>query len=278
MATSSQHPTELLAAHALDALEDAERADLETHLADCAECRAEVARLTAAVDALAETVAPVNPPAEVRRRLMARVAADRARVAATVSVPVTDPITGAPRARSGRAAGPWVAGAVSAGAIALAAFSSWQAVSARRELVSVQAEVARLRAQLDDQSNALAEINPELQPGVAAPRVGALQGSGQAPAVTGRLVYQPTGHAAIALLERLPALQPGRVYQLWLLRGNTPTSAGTFTVDATGSATVVLRAPERLETYTGIGLTAEPAPGRPTPTGPILAAGSLAAA
>ncbi len=276
MATSSQHPTDLLAAYALDALEDAERADLETHLAGCAECRVEVARLTAAVDALAETVAPVTPPAEVRRRLMARVAADRARVAPTVAV--TDPSTGAPRARSGRAAGPWLAGAVSAGAIALAVVGLWQAVSARRELVSVQAEVARLRAQLDDQSNALAEINPEPQPGVAAPRVEALQGSGQAPAVTGRLVYQPTGRAAIALLERLPALQPGRVYQLWLLRGNTPTSAGTFTVDATGRATVVLRAPERLGTYTGIGLTAEPAPGRPTPTGPILAAGSLAAA
>ena len=283
MATDVRHPTELLPSYALDALEDAERAGVETHLAGCAACRAEVARLTAAADALAESVAPVTPPPDARRRLMARIAADRAATEAVTRgvTAVTDPITGAPRAPGaslhGGRAGTWIAAAASAGAIALAAFSSWQAAGAQRELAVAQAAVARLSAQLDEQTSALAEISAAGQPGAAAPRVSALQGSGSASTAAGRLVYQPAGRSGIALLERLPALEPGRIYQLWLLRGTTPTPAGTFVVDGAGRASAVLRAPERLDSYTGIGLTAEPAPGSPAPTGPILASGSLSA-
>src|SRR5215207_454787 len=72
---------EHLEAYALDALEPAERAEIERHLVTCAECR-EIA------DALAETVAqfpaalatasPVVPPGDLRDRLLRAVAAHTA--------------------------------------------------------------------------------------------------------------------------------------------------------------------------------------------------------
>ena len=245
---------------------------VENHLAGCATCRAEVDRLTAATDAIAESVLPVTPPPDARRRLLARIAAERAATKAT-AVPtlttvttVSDSLTGAPRATA----------IPTTGSRAGAGTGAWQAATGQRELAVALAEVTRLRAQLDDLSSALAEISATGQPGTPAPRVTALQGVAPASSSGGRLVFQPSGRAAIALLERLPALEPGRVYQLWLLRGSAPTPAGTFVVDSTGRASAVLRAPDRLDTYSGIGLTAEPAPGGPVPTGPILASASLA--
>ncbi|HET7771328.1 MAG TPA: zf-HC2 domain-containing protein, partial [Chloroflexota bacterium] len=73
----SAHPTELLPAYVLDALDDAERRVVEEHLPDCPTCRLEVADLTAAADALAASATPVPPPPAARQRLMARIAADR---------------------------------------------------------------------------------------------------------------------------------------------------------------------------------------------------------
>jgi anti-sigma-K factor RskA len=60
----------LSGAYAVDALDDIERAGFERHLAECAECRAEVASLREAAALLAETTA-TEPPAALRDRVLA---------------------------------------------------------------------------------------------------------------------------------------------------------------------------------------------------------------
>jgi len=67
-----------LAAYALGALEPHEAAAVEGHLVDCARCRAELARLAPAVERLPASVAPADPPRELRRRIMDAVEADAA--------------------------------------------------------------------------------------------------------------------------------------------------------------------------------------------------------
>lgn len=62
-----------LAAYLLGALEPGEAAALEQHLAGCEECRTELAWLRPAVRALPESVDRVEPPAELRARIMAEV-------------------------------------------------------------------------------------------------------------------------------------------------------------------------------------------------------------
>lgn len=68
-----------LAAYLLGALEPGEAAALEQHLADCEECRAELRWLRPAVQMLPEAVDPVEPPPELRARLMAEVGAEAKR-------------------------------------------------------------------------------------------------------------------------------------------------------------------------------------------------------
>lgn len=62
----------LSGAYAVDALDDLERARFERHLAECAECRAEVASLREAAALLPEVHAAL-PPAAVRERVLADV-------------------------------------------------------------------------------------------------------------------------------------------------------------------------------------------------------------
>ncbi|MGC1852220.1 MAG: anti-sigma factor [Solirubrobacterales bacterium] len=64
-----------LASYLLGALEPGEAAELERHLAGCEECRTELEWLQPAVGTLPEAVDPVEPPAELRSRIMAEVKA-----------------------------------------------------------------------------------------------------------------------------------------------------------------------------------------------------------
>jgi anti-sigma-K factor RskA len=71
---------ELTAGYALDALDPAEDAVYEEHLAHCAQCQAELAVLSAAAGALAYGATPVEPPAALRERILAAARAERTNV------------------------------------------------------------------------------------------------------------------------------------------------------------------------------------------------------
>jgi anti-sigma-K factor RskA len=72
-----------VAPYVLGALPDADARDFELHLHSCELCRTDVETLRPAVDALPLSVEQVEPPPELRRRIMAAVDADvRARQAA----------------------------------------------------------------------------------------------------------------------------------------------------------------------------------------------------
>jgi anti-sigma-K factor RskA len=62
-----------IAAYLLGALEPGEAAELERHLAGCEECRTELEWLRPAVQLLPESVERVEPPRELRGRLMEQV-------------------------------------------------------------------------------------------------------------------------------------------------------------------------------------------------------------
>jgi anti-sigma factor RsiW len=63
-------------AYLLGALEPAEQASFEGHLAGCPECRADVEQLRAAADALPRSVEPFAPPPSLKRSLMEAVRED----------------------------------------------------------------------------------------------------------------------------------------------------------------------------------------------------------
>jgi anti-sigma-K factor RskA len=74
--TNHERWSEDVAAYLLGALEPAEATELERHAEDCERCQAEIRWMTPAVNALPESVARLEPPRELRERVMAEVRFD----------------------------------------------------------------------------------------------------------------------------------------------------------------------------------------------------------
>lgn len=74
--TNHDRWSEDVAAYLLGALEPGEAAALERHAEDCERCRAEIRWLMPALQALPESVERVEPPRELRSRVMSEVRAD----------------------------------------------------------------------------------------------------------------------------------------------------------------------------------------------------------
>ena len=73
----------------------------------------------------------------------------------------------------------------------------------------------------------------------------------------------------------LPPLEPGQVYQLWLLGRRVPISAGTFPSASDGSGRFELNGLAWSPEYTGIAITIEPVGGNAAPTSDIVAKADL---
>ncbi len=93
---------------------------------------------------------------------------------------------------------------------------------------------------------------------------------GTAPAITGEVLYLHNQHQAIVTISGLPPLQPGQVYQLWLIRdGAAPQPETVFLTQDTAVQA-------DFTTFNTIAITIESGPhGSTTPTMPMLATGSL---
>src|SRR5690242_5339139 len=106
---------EQAAAYALDALDDGERESFERHLATCERCRAELGGFRDAAALMAVDVDPVDPPPELRGRILEAARAERPNV-----VPLK-------RRRLVEQPLVWFAGAAAAAAVA---FAIWGGINA----------------------------------------------------------------------------------------------------------------------------------------------------
>ncbi|GIV98455.1 MAG: hypothetical protein KatS3mg057_3112 [Herpetosiphonaceae bacterium] len=95
-----------------------------------------------------------------------------------------------------------------------------------------------------------------------------LEATDVAPEATGRLWLAPDAGALGLYVDKLPPLPPDQVYQIWLIRDGKRVSGGTFSVDQRGRAWLIVQPEEPLDSFDAVGITAEPEPGSPGPTGP----------
>lgn len=94
------------------------------------------------------------------------------------------------------------------------------------------------------------------------------------PAVA-QVAWLEDANLAVLRAEGFPPLEPGKAYQLWLIRGDQRTSGGLFTVDPSGCGTLVFHPSESLDAFDGMGITPEPATGSPGPTAPPVVRAQL---
>jgi anti-sigma-K factor RskA len=249
----------LSGAYAVDALDDAERTSFEQHLAVCADCRAEVAELSATAHSLA-SLSESTPPPSLRAAVLTGIAQVRplpplTQDAGAPDVPATAPTpppvaapdeaedvqpdaggTVVPIRRRPRTA--WFAAAAAAAVVAIGgvALSPWSDDS------GTQSPMAQVAAAAD-----------------------AMTVSSTKDGITTQVAYsKQLGQSAISV-KGLPPAPDGKTYQLWYVGATgAATSAGLLGVDAAGTGQALLTG--RATPTDKVAVTVEPAGGSEQPT------------
>ncbi len=229
-----RHYSEELAAYMLGALSVEETRDFELHLGDCASCQAEKRWLRGAVELLPASVEQIEPPPELRERLMVTVRAEApARTAAT-----------SPSSRGARRLLPRGWGPIMRPAAALGT------------LVVLAAGIGGYVLGSNDSGDS------------GATRTVAVRGTEVQPGASGTIVRRDD----TAVLRVRGLHDPGRdrVYQVWLLRNGSdkPEPSSLFSVhrDGTGAAGI-----PGLDGAEEVMVSAEPRAGSAQPTSmPVL--------
>jgi anti-sigma-K factor RskA len=258
----------LAPAYVLGALEPSERLAFESHLAACDRCVAEVRSLARVTSGLAQSVAHVTPRAALRDRVLLAVGARDVRAPASTVVP-----------RS--VMGNWLAYAA---CVALATAAGLYAMNLRTRVESLEArlEVAQSRLAVADRAMVDARrVAFETQSAMAVlaaadlTRVD-LQGAPAAPQAVGRALWSRQSGMVFAA-NNLPPLPAGRIYQVWLVAGGPPVSAGLVAPDEDGRGVAIFRTPVDVRGPVTVAVTIEPVGGVPAPTGAFYLTGKSGA-
>jgi anti-sigma-K factor RskA len=264
MSTDDDDIQSLAGAYALDALDDGERARFEAHLANSPQSREEVASLQAAASELSSTT-PSEPPPSLRQSVLAQISSIRplppelkTDTAAEVD-PVPSSVRSEPtppssldskreeRLRRAPPLGRWLAG-VAAALVLVTGGLVWHPWAADTNRVQVSATQQVLQAK-------------------DAQRVQARIGDASA-----TVVRSPTLRKAVIVTANMPPAPDGKVYELWLQKGQTMVRAGLM---PPGQANTVLLEGDAASAK-AVGITVEPAGGSQAPTNPPLALISFA--
>lgn len=241
-ASANDHEIHALSgAYAVDALDPAEKAQFEEHLAACATCRAEVASLREATALLPETMA-TEPPAALRERVLAQIATVRPLPPETPATAPSEVVALRPRRR------PWTLLAAAAAVVAVVGGGSvvWEQVSGPGQHETQLSAVDRVLQAADAK-----RVNVTLPGGVRA-----------------SVVRSVAEGKAVLVTRNMPPAPSGRIYELWLQTpGGAMVPAGTMTDG--GNRTVLLHGDAT--SATGAGITVEPKGGSESPTSEPIA-------
>lgn len=273
---ASGRVADLAELYALNAVDDAERAAIEEHLASApqAERAAFDERVRQARETLATSfTAEEEPPAGLLDRIMASLPAQAPAAGAgtpagqeptavppvvvarpvreSAELPVTDEL-GAARKRRDERRRPqgmrnWLVGVAAAAIIALGG-------------VGVGAYMA----------NQNDPLNQVLQAGDVRQATVNVTGGG-----TATVSVSTSKDAIVVKMNDVPAPPPGKVYQMWLIPkdGSAPVSQGLMDAEALSKPAVV----KGISSAAALGITVEPTGGSASPTMPTVAAATLGA-
>ncbi len=231
-----------LAAYALGALVGAEAIALEVHLEECSSCRERLRWLTPAVDVLGAAVPQESPPERLREILMATVRAEAASAGVAAAAPAPEP---EPERAPSRSA-PWwrsLSGLIARPAVGLAT------------VVLLLAGIGVGYALRGSDVQATGSIYTDASGiGPAADEVSA--------------TLERHGDSATLHMQKMPALDPGEVYEVWLQRGGVMEPKSVFVLRRDGSAEAAVPGP--LDGGEAVYVTAEPSGGTQQPSLPAL--------
>ena len=223
---------DMLAAYALGAVEPEDRELIRAHLEGCSTCTATVRRLERARDALPLAIEAVEPPSRLRESILASAGGTSRRAQPGVLPSKVRPLlrTGRPRLR-------WAPRGLTAGiaAAAVVAFGLGAGLGLG--------------------------VGRSLSPAAPASNVAQYQlsGSGAMSGASGKVYELKNQGLTLVEFSNLPALQPDKVYELWLIPGQgNPIPAGVFMPDQAGSHVAVVA--RNLQGLSALAVTVEAGP------------------
>lgn len=254
---------ELLAMHALSALDATDQRELQAHLDSCAACRRELQDWEATAAALAYVAPPLEPGANLRQQILDTVRNEHsvARLAEPANVLNFSNVTRTSRSR-------WPALAAIAASLIFIALAG-ALIMLWRQNQSARVELARISRELHLQEEKLASENKLVQlltiPGASSSQ---LLGTKDAPSARALVAIDRQSGRAVLLANGLPPAPGGKAYQLWFISGGQPPAPGSvFTTDAAGSALMEDRLPTNAAALSAFAVTLEPQAGVSAPTG-----------
>jgi anti-sigma-K factor RskA len=256
---------ELAEPYALGILSAGDRQAFERHLPLCETCQQAVLDAQIVGLALGQSVEMVDPPPQLRSRVLA--------AAATT----TQAGGAAPVSRASTTLPWWLTAAASIVA-AVFGLQWWNAERrldvAETALQSARQALATATSQMASARNAADRAQEQLD--ILAARdvvLVSLAGQAPAPSASGRVYWSPSRGLAFAATN-LPPLPQGRVYQLWLVTEGAPVSAALVTPDNDGAARALVPGIGAIAPK-AFAVTIEPAGGVPAPTGAMFLLGAL---
>ncbi len=255
--------------YALGTLTHGQLTQYTAHISLCNECRDKLAQIQVELASVATALPQSELPAGARARFMARVERDASSQSKAAQT----------RSKSGlyvagRAARSWItspvpmmvlSGALAAGLVA----AIYDDLSNIHKLRMMMPELVRY----ERQSTELADLRAFLE-GSNTQQV-SLHQRPTPKTPEGHAIYSPTNGKLVFTATNLPALPPGKTYELWLLpaSGSAPLPAGLFKPNPQGSAAVVFPTLSAAVPAGGFGVTIEDEAGSSTPTQPIVLSG-----
>lgn len=235
-----------------------ERRDIERHLRDCALCAAELRELSLVMDGLARAPEPVTPPPALKSRVLASMAA------------LPQAGRGGPVARGGWSTGWLAAAAALVLALGGALYQSHdRGRQVARELRRADSEIADLRNQLTDFAGQ-ADLALSI---LTAADMQSIELAGSA---SGGRAYWSATRGLLVAADQLPVPPRGRVYQVWIIGGGAPVSAGLLGSPHTGRGMLIAPPPGGIARGpVTVAVTDEPPGGLAAPTGAKLLVGSI---
>jgi anti-sigma-K factor RskA len=259
----STNPHEAVSArldeYALGQLSAAERREIEAHARECAACASEIQELSLVMQGLARAPEPVVPPPQLRAR-------------------VIDAFTRESRAAAPARGASWRNWLAAAAALVIVLGGALFVVVDRNrridaDLVRARAEAAELRARLDEFAGQT-DLALSILTASDMRRI-ELAGSAAWSDSAARAYWSPT-RGLLVVADRLPQPPPGRIYQVWVIGGSTPASAGLLGSRTAGRGMLIAPPPGGTPAGTvTVAITDEPPGGLPAPSGTIRLSGSL---
>ncbi len=275
---------ELTGAYVLDAVTPEEREEIEAHLDSCPHCIQLIRELRATMDLLPLSVSQVDPPPQLKRRVLSAVQAVasassddtlstlavRPRQALPRSLPTTQrererSVASARRRSSTRWVMPLLATAAVLFLLLSLGLATWN-TSLQQQVTGLHSQVSGLQSQVSSaQANAVVVTTYAIKGTPAAPNV-----TGEATHYFGKGI-----NVTIMTLHGLPALQNQQVYQGWELQGKQTKSVGLLNVESDGSATVNIAGDVKGNDAVAVSLESGPKATPNAPKGTVLALGKV---